>query len=179
MFIGALYVVYGLRELDLTPFLLGVTVGAGGASNLLGTLVVEPVTRRFGLRRTVVGAALVGCCGPLLIGLAPGQTLAGFVFLLAAQALDAHHPLYEVNALTVRQVLTPAQLLGRVNATIHVATRGVIPVGAIAGGVLGDAIGLRPTLLIAALGIILAALWLARVAPTGFPTAKVRLGTPP
>ena len=37
-------------------------------------------------------------------------------------------------------------LLGRVNATLHVVERGAIPFGALAGGVLGDAIGLRPTL---------------------------------
>jgi len=53
-------------------------------------------------------------------------------------------------------------LLGRVNATLHVVERGAIPFGALAGGVLGDAIGLRPTLLVAAAGIAHGAVWVAR-----------------
>ena len=65
---------------------------------------------------------------------------------------------------TLRQVSTPDHLLGRVNATVHVIGRGVIPLGAVAGGALGDAIGLRPTLLVAAGGIMLGAVWLARSA---------------
>ena len=162
MFIGALYVLYGLRELGLSPLLIGVTVGVGGASNLLGTLLVGRLTSRFGASRTIVGAVLVGCVGPVLIALAPGRALEGFVVLVVAQSLDLIHPLYDVNALTFRQLSTPDHLLGRVNATLHVIARGVIPFGALAGGLLGDAIGLRPTLFVAAGGIIVGAVWLAR-----------------
>ena len=82
--------------------------------------------------------------------------------LVAAQTVDLVHPLYEVNALTLRQVSTPDHLLGRVNATLHVVARGVLPFGALAGGALGDAIGLRPMSLVAAGGILLGAVWLAR-----------------
>ena len=162
MFIGALYLLFGLRELGLSPVLLGVTVGVGGASNLLGTLLVLRVTRRFGVGPTMVSAVLVGCLPPVLIALAPSRLVEGFAVLVAAQALDLIHPLYDVNALTLRQVSTPDHLLGRVNATLHVISRGVIPFGALAGGALGDAIGLRPTLLVAAVGITLGAVWLAR-----------------
>ncbi|MBV9173768.1 MAG: hypothetical protein JOZ81_27200, partial [Chloroflexi bacterium] len=86
----------------------------------------------------------------------------GFLALVAAQSLDIIHPLYSVNALTLRQVTTPPHLLGRVNATLHVVERGVIPFGAIAAGLLGDAIGLRPTLLLAAVGIAIGAIWAGR-----------------
>ena len=162
MFIGALYVLFGLRELGLSPVLLGLTVGVGGASNLLGTLLVLRATRRFGIGPTLVTAVLVGCLTPVLIALAPSRPVEGFVVLVAAQTVDLVHPLYEVNALTLRQVSTPDHLLGRVNATLHVVARGVLPFGALAGGALGDAIGLRPTLLVAAGGILLGAVWLAR-----------------
>jgi hypothetical protein len=109
----------------------------------------------------MVTAMLIGSLTPVLIGFAPASVGAGFAALVAAQALDAIHPLYDVNALTLRQVITPPHLLGRVNATLHVVGRGVIPFGALAGGMLGDMIGLRPTLLLAAAGIALGAAWLA------------------
>jgi len=163
MFIGALYVLFGLRELGLSPLLVGVSVGVGGISNLAGTLLVERVTRRLGgPGPTMVTAMLVGSLTPFLIALAPAAPLPGFAVLVAAQSLDIIHPLYSVNALTLRQVSTPPHLLGRVNATLHVVERGVIPFGALAGGMLGDVIGLRPTLLAAAAGIALGAVWVAR-----------------
>jgi MFS family permease len=163
MFIGALYVLFGLRELGLSPLLVGLSVGVGGISNLVGTLLVERVTRRLGgAGRTMVAAMLVGSLTPFLIALAPAEPVPGFFALVAAQSLDIIHPLYAVNALTLRQVTTPPRMLGRVNATLHVVERGVIPFGALAGGILGDAIGLRPTLLIAAVGIAFGAVWAAR-----------------
>ena len=116
MFIGALYVLYGLRELGLSPLLVGITIGVGGASNLLGTLVVARVTRRFGARQTMIGAIVVGCLPPLVIAAAPGGPLEGFAVLVVAQALDLIHPLYDVNALTLRQTTTSHAQLGRVNA---------------------------------------------------------------
>jgi len=164
LFIGALYVLFGLRELGLSPLAVGITVGVGGASNLIGTLVLPYVTRRFGTRPTMVGAVLVSCLSPIFIALAPGEPVWGFTVLVGAQALDAVYPLYDVNALTLRQVITPEPLLGRVNATMHVIARGVIPFGALAGGMLGDLVGVRPTLILAAIGITLSALWLARSA---------------
>jgi MFS family permease len=161
-FIGAVYVLFGLRELGLSPLSIGITVGVGGASNLLGTLVVPRVTARFGPARTMVGAVLLGSVGPILIASAPATAVSGFVVLVLAQSLDLIYPLYEVNALTQRQLITPVRLLGRVNATMHLVARGVIPFGALAGGALGDALGLRPTLAVAAAGIVVGSLWFAR-----------------
>jgi predicted MFS family arabinose efflux permease len=160
-FIGALYVLFGLRELELSPLLVGITVGVGGASNLFGTLIVQRLTRRLGFGRTILGAVIVGCVGPMLIALAPSNPVGGFSVLVAAQALDLIHPLYDVNALTLRQMSTPDELLGRVNATMRVIEQGVIPFGALAGGMLASAIGVRPTLLVAAAGIGIGAVWVA------------------
>src|SRR5690348_10528204 len=47
-FIGALYVLFALRELGVSPLLVGLSVGVGGISNPVGTLLVERITRRLG-----------------------------------------------------------------------------------------------------------------------------------
>jgi MFS family permease len=161
MFFGALYVLFGLRELGLSPVLIGLSVSVGGVSNFVGTLIVQPVTRRFGVGPTMIGASMIGALTPFLVALAPASVVGGLLVLVGAQALDVIHPLFDVNALTLRQVTTPPHLLGRVNATLHVLQRGAVPLGAIAGGLLGDAVGLRQTLLMGAAGIMLGAVWLA------------------
>ena len=58
--------------------------------------------------------------------------------------------MYSINQISVRQALTPDHLLGRVNASRRVLVFGVAPIGALLGGVLGETVGLRPTLLIGA-----------------------------
>ena len=70
-----------------------------------------------------------------------------------------------------RQAVTPANLQGRMNATMRSINRAMIVVGAPLGGVLGDAIGYRPMLWIVAAGFLGVALAL------GFsPFRTVRIG---
>ena len=60
----------------------------------------------------------------------------------------------------LRQSTTPPQLLGRMNAVMNLLAVGLVPIGALMGGVLGEAIGLRTTLFIAVSGELSAGLWL-------------------
>jgi predicted MFS family arabinose efflux permease len=64
---------------------------------------------------------------------------------------------------SVRQRICPDRILGRVNATMRVAIMGLFPLGALVGGVLGDVLGARATLLVSgAVGLIAPlVLWLA------------------
>ena len=70
------------------------------------------------------------------------------------------NPLYNVNASTLRQVVTPDRLLGRMQAAWRFIGRGGLPVGAILGGVIGEAYGVRAALLLASLGMLVAPVWL-------------------
>lgn len=158
--IGALYALYALHYLALGPVLLGVTIGIGGLSNLLGTFLVGPLTRRFGVGRAVLAAVLVGSPTVFLIPLAHGPRLLGFAMLALSQAFDAGQPIREVNALTLRQTITPPRLLGRVNAAMQVLEGGVGPLGAIVAGLLAGQLGVRPTLFLAASGCLASMLWL-------------------
>jgi hypothetical protein len=69
--------------------------------------------------------------------------------------------LYYVNFASAAQDRAPDQFRGRVGAAIRVLTAGVgVPAGAFLGGVLAGAIGLRPTAVLARLGVVVACLWL-------------------
>ena len=93
---------------------------------------------------------------------AGGAALVGFAFLGASQAFDFIYPLYEVNALTVRQTVTPPAALGG-STPACASWRGAPPRwGPWWGGVLGDLIGVRPTLFLAFAAMLLNTLWLTR-----------------
>ena len=50
-------------------------------------------------------------------------------------------------------------MLGRMNSVMLTLLQGVVPVGALAGGLLGQTIGMRPTLFISIAGELLETLW--------------------
>ena len=80
--------------------------------------------------------------------------------LMASQVLsDGLRSVFAINEISLRQTITPDRLLGRVTAGMQLMTDGVGPLGALVGGALGGAIGLRPTLVVAALGGGLLGAW--------------------
>jgi predicted MFS family arabinose efflux permease len=157
---SGLYVLYAIRDLGLSPALLGAVISVGGASSLLGALVAEWVGHRFGTGRTLIGAAVVGGLAALLTPLARGPALVGAAILSVGQAFDMIWPIYNIHELSVRQAVTPRHLLGRVNSAMHLVFRVSLPVGALAGGALAQIIGIRNTLFIGAIGSMASPLWL-------------------
>ena len=59
---------------------------------------------------------------------------------------------YNITQVSFRQGLCPPGLLGRMNATMRFLVWGTMPLCGLLGGVLGSAIGVRETLLVAAAG---------------------------
>jgi predicted MFS family arabinose efflux permease len=162
-FIGfflSLYVLYAIRYLRISPAVLGVVIAAGGAANMLGALLAWRLARRFGVGSTLIGSMLLIGVAALMIPLAHGPVLMATVFLVAAQLGDLGWPIYNINELTLRQAITPKDMLGRVNAVMQMLIRGVFPVGSFCGGALASVIGVRPTLTLGALGFLSSSLWL-------------------
>src|SRR5205823_7386995 len=117
-----------------------------------------PAARRFGVGPTCIGAQILTgiarLCTPLAVGpLTVGLLIVGMFLLGFARSA------FNINQVSLRQSITPDRLQGRVNATMRFIMWGVTPVGALLGGILGGAIGLQPTLLLAASGVLLAFVW--------------------
>ncbi|MGA2592187.1 MAG: MFS transporter [Bryobacteraceae bacterium] len=159
-FAGSLYVLFAVRELGVSAALLGAIISVGGATYLLGALAAERLARRFGLGHTLIGAAAVAGVGSLLPPLARGPVWVCAAVLSAAQLFDIAFPIYEINKLSLRQAIAPGHLLGRVNSAQHLMFRGVMPLGALAGGALAEAIGVRSAMFLGASGFLLSTLWL-------------------
>jgi MFS family permease len=160
-FIGVLYALYAIRILHLSPTAIGVTIGLGGASSLLGALLATRAVNRFGLGRTLIGALLIAIIFDLMIPLAASFRDLGLVLLFASQAGDIFGTTYFINSLSLRQSVTPGRMLGRVNASMELLEAGIGPLGALVGGLLGGWLGIQATLFIAVLGLASSGLWIA------------------
>ena len=163
LFLGfgsSLYILFAVRDLGLGAVLLGAVIAVGGVSGVFGALAAQGLVRRFGFGRTLIGAALLPGIAGLLPPLAHGPVMLCAAVLAVAQLGDMAWSIYGINEVTLRQAIAPSHVLGRVNSAAHLTFRGVLPLGALLGGALAEAIGLRPAMFVGAGGFLLSTLWL-------------------
>ena len=142
----AVFLLYATRDLSIGPTWIGLILATGAACGLAGAGLAGPAARRFGPGPVLIFAPGVYALGAALVPLALPGALA-VPTLMAAQALmGAGLQLYSVNQISLRQSISPDRLLARVNAGRRVIVFGVIPIGALLGGLLGEVYGLRVAL---------------------------------
>ncbi len=156
---GALYILFCLKVLGLSTALMGFAIAAGGVGALIGSFLAPQVLKRLGPGPGLLAA--LTCIAPaLLIGvLAPATPPQGFAWLTASQILgDTFGVIALIIGSSLRQTLMPQAVLGRVGGAYHAASGGMAVIGALGGGLLGQAIGVREALVVAALGFLIAPL---------------------
>lgn len=158
--IHTLLTLYAVQTLLLSPAMLGLVLAVGSVGAVLGAMLTGRIADRIGLGRTVVAAAVIGDAAPLVLPfLSPGPlaaVLLGAAFFVRGAGVTGCN----VHVMSIRQTVTPSRLLGRTNAAYQLVGHGVIPVGALAGGLLGQHLGVRETLLLAVIGLLGTCLWL-------------------
>lgn len=156
--IDALFVLYAYDSLGLEPAAIGIVFAAGGPGALLGALAVQRLGGRIGVGRTIVVTQILTGIARLLIPLAGGPIWLTIAVLAASEFLLGFVRIaFNVSQVSLRLAITPDRMHGRVNATMRFVMWGVTPFGALAGGLLAStALGLRGTLLVAAVGVLVA-----------------------
>ena len=154
----ALYILFGTRELGLTAAALGLVYGLGASGALIGAWLAPWAAAHLGVGRAVLVGAVLGSLEVLPVVFAT-PLLAVPLLLVSSLLGNFGWVLYNVNATSVRQAITPLALQGRMNATLHCIVSGMLPLGALAGGALGQVLGLRETMTLAAFGSLLSVLW--------------------
>ncbi len=174
---GTVFLLFAVRDLGFDPGVLGMIFAAGGVSSLLGALVAGRAARRLGAGPAMVAGVLLMGLSMLFVPVARGATVVAAMLLLAQQLVgDGAFTVYEIQQVSLRQAVTADRLLGRVNASIRFAGLGAMLVGALIGGLLGETIGLRATLVVGAGGMCLGSLWLVFSPVRGLRTAPVSSG---
>jgi MFS family permease len=161
--LNAIVILYATRSLSVRPAVLGLVLGAGAVGGVLGSLVTGRVTRRIGIGPTFI----VGCVlfpAPLaLIPAAGGPHTLVLMCLLAAEfGAGVGVMLLDIAGGAIFAGVIPHEVRSRVSGAYRTVNYGVRPLGGLTGGLLGSAIGLRPTLWLAVAGAVTCALWLVR-----------------
>lgn len=161
--IEAVAILYLTRSIGLEPGILGVVFAIGSVGFVVGATLPARLVRDIGVGPTLALSIAVVGLSDLALPLA-GQDvrwvavavgLGQFFFGLGLTV-------FRVAQISVRQALVPANLLGRVGGALNVLAWGIAPLGAIVGGLLGQMIGLRSTLILGAILEAATAIWIWR-----------------
>ncbi|WFA05706.1 MFS transporter [Bacillus sp. HSf4] len=161
LFIGlyqSISVIYMTRSLNFSASDIGIILGLGNAGFLVGALVSRKLSDKIGIGRVIVGSLGLLAIGFLIIGSAPDHQYSLYSLLFGQFVLSMGVPIYNVNLVSLRQAITPRHLLGRVNSVSKVFGRGMVPVGAVLGGLLASAFEVRFAVITAGIGGLLSIL---------------------
>lgn len=154
------FVVYAVRYLGLSALQLGLVVGSMSIGALAGAFWNRRITPLVGLGRMLrINTALVALT-PLLLIVPRGDGVLTMAILMGSQLVyGANLVIYNVNTVTLRQIVTPNRLLARMNASYRLLLFGTVPVGAVFGGVLGQVFGLRTAMVITVITMLSPIAW--------------------
>jgi len=172
-FFGALYIAYILRGLQLGPMLLGFGIACGGIGALTGSLAALRVGRWLGVGPAICICSALSPLSILLILVPPPGEAGHMAALMVSQFFgDFFGVIPLILSASLRQTLLPHSVLGRVGATFRASHGGTAVLGALAGGLLGEAFGMRAAMLLAVGGLLvgpvigaLSPLWRVRAMP--------------
>jgi MFS family permease len=150
--IEAVDILYLTRSVGLPPGVIGLVFALGSVGFVIGAVIPARLVRALGVGPTLAGSIAVVGVSDLALPLA-GQDLrwVALAVALGQFCFGLGLTVFRVAQVSVRQALVPDRLLGRVGGALNVLGWGIAPLGAIVGGLLGQMIGLRSTLIIGAI----------------------------
>ncbi|SJM59228.1 MFS transporter [Agrococcus casei] len=152
--------IFLLRTLGFSVETMGVLLSLGAIGGLVGAVATPHIVKLLGEARSIPVSAIVLALVAVLLPLAASFPDVAFPLLVAQLFIGNVAILaYNITQVTFRQRVTPKRLLGRMNASVRFCVWGVMPIAALASGLLASAIGVVGTMWVGAAGQLLAALF--------------------
>lgn len=158
--IQAIFFLYAVNILRLEPDQLGIILAAGATGAIVGAVLAGPLAKRIGTGSAILSSLIlgVGVWAPLIYLASPSTAIP---FLVVAWFFgEISFVSWSINQGSFRQAICPEKLQGRISATMRFLTVGAVPLGSVVGGLLGEILGLRMTIGLAGLGLLVAPLLL-------------------
>ena len=169
---SALFILYATTTLGVSPGALGLALGLGSVGAVIGAIFATRIGRRIGLGPAYALGLVVYPVSLLLIPLAgPEMSMTLILALLFGSEFGAGLGvmILDINVGAIIYARTPDRIRARAAGAFRFINYGVRPLGALFGGLLGGAIGVREAILVTTIGAIGGVLFLL-----GSPVLRLR-----
>jgi MFS family permease len=157
-----LFPIFILRELEISTGVWGMMIAIASVGGLLGAMSASKLMKLIGEGPLIVYSALASglifCLVPASV-LVPRE-LAPWALTAVEFCISFLVLTYNITQVSARQRLCPKPLLGRMNASIRFMVWGVMPIGSLIGGQIGEVYGVVTAMVVGAIGGLFAALWI-------------------
>jgi MFS family permease len=148
-------VIYVIRVVGLSPGLMGLAFALSAVGFVVGSAIAPRFERRLGTGGAIVFGLGLVAASPYTMVVA-NRALPGWVnvlfFAMPGLIGGFGGVIQHIGLQALRQRITPERLLGRVYASAGVLGHVMMVAGALAGGFLGETVGLRSAVLVLSLG---------------------------
>ncbi|MFC4590804.1 MFS transporter [Sphaerisporangium corydalis] len=147
-----LYFPFLVQDVHVPAAWVGGVLAVGGVGAIGGAWLAVRFMKGVGPGPTMLWSTVIGNSSLLLVPLAGGPLWLAVAMLAVSQlVVGLTTQIFVVNNITVLQSATPREMVGRVIATIWAMGLVPAPLGALVAGLVGEAVGMRPVVLVAAL----------------------------
>lgn len=160
----ALLVLFATRVLGMTPGVLGTAQMLGGVGVLVSSMMLKPLSRRFGSGGTIMIGLSSTALGFMLMPMIPATlfgsaTATAIAYGILVFFFDCGAMLFFMPYISLRQRVTPDPFLGRMVSTMRFLTVATAPLGALSAGFVADHYGVRTGLACVAVGALTLTAW--------------------
>lgn len=143
-------IVFAVHVLHLSPARTGLAVAVGGVGFPVSSALSGMLNRRLGLGPSLIAAAVPSVAGLIVASLAAGPA-AWWLLALGTLLVGLGQGCFAVNAITLRQFAAAPAMRAQATAVHRFVSWGALPVGSLAMGVVGQALGIRVAVVAAGL----------------------------
>ena len=133
----AVYVPYAVRALGMTASGVGLTLACYGLGMMLGALSAPRIVARLPFGRAILLGPFFSVVAALVMAATvqlPWPAVAGFSYFL----FGFGPTVWAISSTTLRQTVTPNDMMGRVTSINIMVSMGARPLGAALGGFVGE-----------------------------------------
>lgn len=148
----AIFVLFALGPMGLTESEFGLLITTFAVGSLVGSFAAAALERRFGRVPLLFSCVIITAFSFAVPAITTNIFVIGGSFVISGLFVVV----WNVITVSLRQRIVPDQLLGRLNSAYRLLAWGTQPIGALAGGLIGQFVGLQAVFLMAgALGLTL------------------------
>lgn len=135
----AIFVLYALEVLHLKPAAYGILLTGYALGSLAGSFLARRMGARLGMGTALLVCVIFDSISTAIIGFTSVAVVAGAMMAVEGAAGTT----WNILTISLRQAIIPDRLLGRVSSVYRLVGLGTVPIGALIGGLLASAFGLR------------------------------------
>jgi MFS family permease len=147
---SATLILFAVHTLHLTPAEFGLLMTSTGAGALLGAVSAERIVRLLGRTGTMFWSSVVAGLATWGIGLLSSAPAVYALLLLTGLGGVS----FSVVGRSLRQSVTPREVMGRVTSVYRLVGFGAVPVGSLLGGLLAKQYGLHMPFVVAGVAMV-------------------------